>query len=248
MKKPQRKLPPKQDTIGYRNELFVANPSKIVEGYSYKDRSTICFMPTLGSIPVRVEQAFDALMKPANQRFGRIFLDGHEVGKAYETMVDHLRNPATGLDKFKYLLTMEHDNVPQPDALMKLYEDMDSGKWDAVGSLYWTKGEVASMPMCYGKVDVFPKDFAPWCPPLETVSECHGLGMGFTLFKTKMFLDPKFERPLFLTEQTWDRQKGITGFTQDLRFFQAASRLGYRFACSTRVLTGHFSVEENRVY
>jgi hypothetical protein len=142
------------------------------------------------------------------------------------------------LKKFKYVLTTETDNIVPPDALMKLQEDIETGPWDAVGSLYFTKGE-SGKPMCYGRSDVDPVDFIPWLPPNNVVAQCRGLGMGCTLFRMSMLLDEKFERPLFKTQQEFVPGKGVSLYTQDLRFFENAGKLGYRFAASTRVLTGH---------
>ena len=72
------------------------------------------------------------------------------------------------------------------------------------------------------------------------MTECQGLGMGFTLFRMKMLLDPKLPRPLFKTVQEFVPGQGAKMYTQDLRFFEEAAKHGYRFACSTRVKVGHF--------
>src|SRR5262249_23516658 len=152
----------------------------------------------------------------------------------YEEMVKviEMNDP---MKKCKYVLTLEEDNIVPPDALLKLQEDIEAGPFDAVGGLYWTKGEEGK-PMCYGRTDVSPLDFGPWLPPQNVVAPCRGLGMGCTLFRTSMFMDKKFERPMFKTMQEYVPGKGISMYTQDLRFFENAGKLGYRFGCSTRVL------------
>lgn len=238
------KAKPFPEVIGLLNQQAWSAPP---EKYAYKNRSTVCFYPVIADLPWRVVQSWLVLQKPMNQLWAQIPLPNMEVGAAYETMVDILRsNP--DLKKWKYVLTLETDNVPPPDGLIKLQEDMETHpEFDAIGGLYWTKGE-GGQPMCYGKTDVFPKDFMPWLPPKESVAECHGLGMGFTLFRMKMFLDEKFVRPLFKTEQTWEPGKGIRAYTQDLRFFSEASRLGYRMASSTRCLVGHYDKETDKVW
>lgn len=239
-------------TAGWHNEQYVSNPTQVVAGNSYKIRSTVCFIPTLGELPVRTVQAFNNLMKPMNQKFTQVYLVNHEVGKAYEQMVDILRTNEE-LRSWKYVLTMEHDNLPPPDGLLKLYDDIESGKWDAVGGLYWLKGE-GGKPMSYGRprddngIPILPMDFVPWLPPPNTVAEVNGLGMGFTLFKMKMFLDERFVRPLFMTEQSYTPGVGVRAFTQDLRFFEAAKKLDYRFAVSTRVLVGHYDKVADKVW
>lgn len=235
--------------IGFHNQQYATSGpthTEIVRGNSYKVRSTVCFVPSLGSIPVRVVQSWNGLMKGMNQKFTQIFLVNQEVGQAYEQMVDILRsNPE--LQTWQYVLTLEEDNCPPPDGLLKLYDDIESGNWDAVGALYWTKG-FGGKPMCYGRPDVTPRDFVPWLPPPGSVVQCHGLGMGFTLFKMKMFLDPRFERPLFKTEQSHIPGVGTKMYTQDLRFFENAGKLGYRVACSSNVLVGHYSAADDKMW
>ncbi len=228
--------------LGYHNKHSEENLAKL----AYKDRSTVCIIPTLGMIHAKVVQSWTAMMAPMNAKFSRVFVIGLEVGHAYEQMVDVLRAHEE-LRKWKYVLTLEDDNTVPPDGLLKLYEDIENGPYDAVGALYFTKGE-GGKPMAYGRPQDMPKNFVPWLPDPDTVSEVNGLGMGCTLFKMSMFLDERFERPLFKTVQEVVPGKGISAYTQDLRYFENAAKLGYRFAASTRVLSGHVSREDGFVW
>lgn len=229
-----------REVLGRHNQRLSSEGVK--SGDSYKKLSTIIFCPTLGSIPSEVVNSWMSLIRPMNQlTAGPFFLKGMEVGEAYEEMVKMIRsNP--DMKKFKYVLTIEEDNILPPDALLKLQEDIEAGPFDAVGGLYWTKGE-GGKPMCYGRTDVSPLDFVPWLPPQNVVAPCRGLGMGCTLFRMSMLLDEKFERPMFKTVQRFEPGKGIELYTQDLKFFESAGKLGYRFAASTRVLVGHYDKE-----
>jgi hypothetical protein len=85
-------------------------------------------------------------------------------------------------------------------------------------------------------------------PPPDCVAQVRGLGMGCTLFRTSMLLDEKFERPLFKTVQSYEPGKGVSLYTQDLKFIESAGRLGYRFAVSTRCLVGHLDVASGVVW
>jgi hypothetical protein len=237
---------------GWHNEQFVSSPTQVIQGNTYRDRSTVIFIPSLGSLSVRAVQAYNNLMKPMNQKVTQIYLVNDEVGKAYQQMVEIVRtNPE--LKKWKYVLTLEHDNLPPPDGLLKLYEDIEKGPYDAVGGLYWLKGE-GGKPMAYGKpyddygAPILPMNFVPWLPPLDTVAEVNGLGMGFTLFKTSMLLDPKLPQPLFMTEQSYTPGVGVRAYTQDLRAFEILKRHGYRFAISTRVRVGHYDQANDKVW
>ena len=218
-------------------------PAQILEGKTYKDLSTIIIIPTRGMIPAKVVAAWWSLIMPMNQKCTRVFAYGMEVGDAYNNMIEEiLKNP--NLSKWKYILTLEEDNLPSPDGLIKLYEHMD--EFDVVGGLYWTKGE-NGQPMIYGDINDPELNFRPQ-PPIKEIQECNGLGMGFTLFKLDIFKDPRIERPWFKTCQDWDPQKGSKIYTQDLYFFEKIRKLGYRVACDTRVKVGHYDAEMDIVW
>lgn len=177
-----------------------------------------------------------------NQKFTRMFMIGMEVGAAYETAIEQiLAHPE--LSTWKYILTIEEDNLVPPDGLLKLYHAIDD--FDAIGGLYWTKGP-GGQPMCYGNPNVFPINFIPQVPLPEAVTRCNGLGMGFTLFKLDMF--KKLERPWFQTKQFYEPGTGVACYTQDLYFFEKASKAGFKFGCDSRVKVGHFDAATNIVW
>lgn len=230
-----------ESNVGWHNSQPEAIKQK---KNAYKDLSTICIVPCMQYIPSKVVQNWMGLFSPMNQKFTRIFAMNMEVGRAYsETIEMILANPE--LSKWKYIFTLEHDNLVSPDCLLKLLEDIEG--YDAVGSLYYTKG-IEGKPMCYGNPNVFPVNFAPFQPPPNSVTKCNGLGMGATLFRTEMFKDKRLPRPLFETVQKYEPGIGSSAYTQDLKFFHEAGKIGYRFACSTRTLTGHFDVQNDQVW
>ncbi len=231
-----------QDNSGRHNADLQASVNRLTSSGTYRDLSTICVIPTRGTVHAKVVQSWFSLMSPMNQKFIRLFAIGMEVGEAYSSYIEQiLADP--NLSKFKYLMTMEDDNMPPPDGLMKLYESIegkvDGQKYDCVGGLYWTKG-TCGQPMIYGNPKEFPKDFVPQLPLLNTVQPANGLGMGFNLFRMSMLKDPKIQRPLFKTAQEYTPGVGAKQYTQDLYFYENAGRLGYKFACDTRVLVGHY--------
>lgn len=229
---------------GFHNSDLERSRTRLLEGKTYQNLSTIWVTPIPGKhVPAKaVFESWLNLIAPMNQPLFRLPVIGMEVGDAYnwavETIMAHPQ-----LSKFKYILTLEHDNMPPPDGLLKLYESI--GKFDAVGGLYWTKGELGQ-PMIYGNPYEMPKNFVPQVPAPNALQECNGLGMGFTLFKLDMF--KKLAKPWFKTLQRFDPQKGSEGATQDLYFFSNAGREGYRFACDTRVKVGHLSVEDGMIW
>ncbi len=229
------------DYKGYHNN----KPNDIIiKGNSYKDLSTICIVPTRGVISAKVVQNWMALMSPMNSKFVRLFVEGMEVGEAYSTAIENiLANPE--LSKWKYILTLEEDNCPPPDGLLKLYENMD--KYDCIGGLYWTKG-VEGKPMCYGDPNVPGLNFTPFMPAPDQIVRANGLGMGFNLFKMEMFKDPRMPRPFFKTVQSYTPGVGAQCYTQDLKFFEEAGKLGYKFACDARVKVGHWDQANGVMY
>jgi hypothetical protein len=227
---------------GRHNADLAASCARLDKGQTYKDLSTICLIPTRGVIPAKVCLSLWNLMSPMNQKFFRHIIEGKEVGDAYNEAVGMiLDNPE--LSKWKYILTAEEDNLPPPDGLLKLYESMD--KYDAVGGLYWTKGE-GGQPMIYGNPAEMPKNFIPQRPIPDSVQECNGLGMGFTLFKLSMF--KKVPKPWFKTLQEHKHGEGGRAATQDLFFFQKAALEGFRFASDNRVKVGHLDPTTGEIW
>lgn len=229
--------------MGVANRAFLSNTETVRAGHSYRDKSVVCIVPAVADIPPRIVSAWRNMMTPMNEKFCMLMAEGFEVGDAYSTMIENVL-AHDELSKWKYILTLETDNAPPPDGLLKLIQDIESGPWAAVGGLYWTKGE-GGEPMCYGNPAVMPKDFKPWLPEPNTVAECNGLGMGMTLFKMSLFRDKEIKRPWFRTVQDYTPGVGAQMFTQDLAFFHEAGKR-HRFACSTRVLVGHYD-SRNRV-
>jgi hypothetical protein len=226
---------------GYHNSI---PDSENLKKNAYKDLSTICIVPTRGTVPAKVVQSWMGLMTPMNQKFVRMFGIAMEVGAAYTSTIEQiLDNPE--LSKWKYILTLEEDNCPPPDGLLKLYEHMD--KYDVIGGLYWTKG-IEGKPMCYGNPDVFPMNFVPFMPQPDTITRCNGLGMGFTLFKLDIFKNKKLPKPFFETRQVYTPGVGAEAYTQDLKFFENATKLGYKFACDSRVKVGHYDYENDQMW
>ena len=192
--------------VGFHNQHGATARKRLREGRAYRDISTVIVVPTRGMIPARAVEAWMGLMTPMNQKVVRLFVSGMEVGAAYTAAIETiLAHP--DLSTWKYVLTLEEDNLPPPDGLLKLSESLD--RYAAVGGLYWTKGE-GGQPMIYGAPSGL-LNFQPQVPRVDTVQECRGLGMGFTLFRMDLFRDERIPRPWFETVQTWSQEAGGKG-------------------------------------
>ena len=224
--------------FGKHNENLNAAIDRMDKAGYYRDLSTIIIVPALGSIPTKAVASWWNMFHPPNQKTIKMFAVGMEVGEAYsQTIQAILDHP--DLSQYKYILTIEHDNIVPADLHPKLVEQMEEHpEFDAIGAIYFTKGE-GGVPQIWGD----PKDpiinFRPMLPVAGQLVECCGTGMGATLFKTSMFKDEKMRKPWFKT--TADTTNGC--FTQDLYFWMDARKNGHRCAIDCSILVGHYDLE-----
>lgn len=227
---------------GRNNQDLDLARGRLIRGQTYRNLATVCLIPTRGLITAKVVQSWLAMATPMNQKFTRVFLEQMEVADAYNAGVEMVLNHSE-LKTWPYILTLEEDNCPPPDGLLRLFESI--GKFDAVGGLYWVKGE-DGQPMIYGNPQEMPKNFIPQLPMVNALQPCNGLGMGFTLFKRSLF--EKVPKPWFKTLQEYIPTQGMRAATQDLYFFQEAAKHGARFACDTRVRVGHYDAASQTMW
>jgi hypothetical protein len=235
-----------------------------IAGSTYKDSSTVIVIPTRGKyktlegtevdglIDKRVVSAWQGLISPMNQKRALLFTSGHEVGRAYDAMIAMiLAHPE--LKNWKYVLTLEDDNLPPPDAHIRLLESIDFGNYDAVSGLYFTKGD-HNMPMAYGDpaeytrtgaLDFRPRDVREALAAGQ-IMPVNGIAMGCALWKMSLFRD--IPAPWYVTLNDLIPGKGTVGMTQDLRFCAEAVRAGKRFAVDLRVKVGHLDVASGAIF
>jgi hypothetical protein len=225
---------------------------KVHHGSTYRDTSTIIVCPTRGMVHHRVVQSWQGLIAPMNQKKAFLFASGDEVGRAYDGLIKGiLADPQ--LSTWKYLLTVEDDNLLPADAHIRLLESIEAGPFDAVGGLYWTKGDF-NMPMAYGDpaeyarsgvLDFRPRDVRA-CLEAGQVMEVNGIAMGCTLYRMDLFRE--LDAPWFVTVADVVPDKGPQAFTQDLYFCERAKRAGKRFAVDMRVRVGHMDTSTGTVF
>lgn len=205
---------------------------------AYKDLSCIILTPAHSDVPIKVVHSWMNLIRPPNQFCCFIATARMEVGKAYsDTIRMILNNPH--LQKVKYLVTLEHDNIPPPDGLVRLLNRMDERPDLAViGGLYFTKGP-GGVAQIWGNPQEAPFSFRPVRPVPEALVECNGTGMGFTAYRLSMFRDDKIPQPWFETKSELG-PKGAQCYTQDLWFAENARKLGYKFAVDCSIRVGHY--------
>lgn len=223
-----------------------------LHGSTYKDSSTVIIVPTRGTgIHYKFMQAFQGLMAPMNTKRAVLYAVGFEVGDAFNTMIKNILNHPE-LSKWKYVLSVEDDNLPMPDGHIKLIESIEQG-YDAVGGLYHTKGDI-NFPLALGDPDIYRLTGELEMRPRNvlqaiqkgTLVETNCLPCGFTLYKMDLFKNT--EGPWFNTLSEWDPIKGGGSSTQDCQAWNRWRRMGKRCAVDCRVKVGHLDPSTGLVY
>lgn len=214
-----------------------------MKGASWKKQRVIVIIPAGASIPAKVYLSHLNLGFPPNNGSMRILAQGMEVGEAYSNAIESiLAHPE--LSKWEFILTLEHDNMPPPDGLIRLLEQMEAHpEYSCIGGLYFTKG-LGGVAQIWGDPNDPITNFRPLPPdPNGGLVECCGTGMGFNVWRLKMFKDNRLRKPWFKT------LKGAEGFaTQDLYAWADFRKHGYRCAIDCSIKVGHYSSEEDFVW
>lgn len=226
-----------QDFGGMNNGDLEKARSRIIRGASWKRQRIIVIVPAGDTIPAKVYLSHVNLIFPPNNAVVRLLALGQEVGEAYSSAIESiLAHPE--LSTYEYILTLEHDNAPPSDGVVKLCEQMEAHpELSVIGGLYFTKGPTG-VPQIWGDPSDPIMNFRPQPPdPNGGLKECNGTGMGFNLWRLSMFKDPKLRRPWFKTQ----KENGVS--TQDLYFAMDARKYGYRFAVDCSIKVGHYDLK-----
>lgn len=222
-----------QDFGGIHNSRGEETRARLIRGGSWKKQRVVLILPAADLIAAKVALSHWNLIFPPNNGVVRILAQGMEVGDAYSTAIDQvLAHPE--LSQWEYLLTIEHDNLPPPDGVTRLIEQMEAHpELSCIGGLYYTKGE-GGVPQIWGDPRDPVVNFRPQLPVPGQLVECCGTGMGFNLWRLKMFKDERLRKPWFKTLAGKDGAA-----TQDLYAWGDFRKFGYRCAIDCGVLVGH---------
>lgn len=222
---------------GIHNRNLDGAKGRIVKSGVWKRQRIILLLPTSMMIPAKVALSHWNLIFPPNQGVVRLLCMGMEVGEAYSQAIQNVV-AIPQLAEFEYILTIEHDNIPPPDGVLKLIERLENHpEFACIGGLYWTKGE-GGVPQIWGDPKDPAPNYRPQPPRAGELVECWGCGMGFNLWRLSMFKDDRLRKPWFKT------MAGIGGVgTQDLYFWSDARKYGYRCGVDCAVLVGHYDHE-----
>ena len=231
-----------QDFGGHHARDLNGSRARLMRGGSWKKQRIIVIVPAADAIPAKVALALWNLAFPPNNGVVRILALGMEVGDAYSTAIEQIiAHPE--LSQWEYLLTIEHDNLPPCDGVVKLIERLESHhELSAVSGLYFTKGE-GGVPQIWGDPRDAVPNFRPQLPVAGELVECCGLGMGFALWRLSMFKDDRLRKPWF---KTLAGREGVG--TQDLYAWSDFRKYGYRCAVDCAVAVGHIDPSTDIVW
>ncbi len=231
-----------QDFAGANNADLGKTRARLIKGASWKKQRIVVILPASTMIPAKAALSMWNLAFPPNNGVVRYLAQGMEVGDAYSTAIEQiLSHPELG--QWEYVLTVEHDNLPPSDGVLKLLEQMEAHpEYACIGGLYFTKGE-GGVAQIWGDPSDPVLNFRPQLPVPGQLVECCGTGMGFNLWRMSMFRDKRIKRPLFQTKAGRD---GVG--TQDLAAWSEFRKFGYRCAIDCSVLVGHLDPQTDMVW
>lgn len=229
-------------TEGRNNGAPARTHSRLKAEAAWKRQRIILLIPSGPMIHAKVTLAWLNIGFPPNNAVARILAMGLEVGEAYSTAIEQiLAHPE--LSQWEFVLTLEHDNLPPPDGVIRLVERMEANpRFACISGLYFTKG-YGGHAQIWGDPNDPVMNFRPQLPdPAGGLVECCGVGMGFALWRLKMFKDKKLRKPWFVTQT----HGGVS--TQDLYFWADARKHGYRCAVDCSVKVGHMDLETEMIW
>lgn len=221
-------------STGAHNEALMEG--RLTHSNTFKRSRIVMIIPAIAPIDPKVYLSHRSLIFPPNQACLPMLLYGAEVGDAYSRGIEAiLADP--NLRDWEYILTIEADNIPPPDGVLKLIRRMeDNPQFAGIGGLYFCKGP-AGPPHIWGDITDPNVNYRPVPPRPGELIECYGTSMGFNLWRMEMFRDARLPRPLFPTKASKD---GVG--TQDLAFWGEARKFGYRCAVDCGCPVGHIDI------
>jgi hypothetical protein len=246
MSKPQLVV---QDFSGHHNANLPDTIARLTRGGSWKKQRVIVILPAADTVATRCVLSWWNLAFPPNNGVVKIVALGQEVGDAYSNALEGILNHPD-LSQWEFVLTLESDNMPPSDGVIRLIERMEMHpEFACIGGLYFTKGPSSprndgsgtcsggGVAQIWGDIKDPLLNYRPQVPDANGgLVECYGVANGFNLFRLALFKDERIKRPWFRTLNGKDG-KGIG--TQDLTFWTEARKYGYRCAIDCGVKVGH---------
>jgi len=220
---------------------FTEEPS-VIEGDYQRPHFLVC-IPTLGMVPIHFVVAFARLQMPVNCRTQSLVITKTEVGEARNYSAEFVLNMKPRPD---YLLFVGDDMLPPWDAVIKLFQEMRTDKWDVLAGLYYIKQEELPIPIIWRKdVPMWLEPYVHYTPgevvPVDVV------GMDMTMIKPSVFEKVSF--PWFRTGPTLAPDgKTVVSHTEDTFFCDKVREAKLKIGCHTGIRVGHYDVRTGMVF
>ena len=230
------------DMSGHHAQNMPETISRLQRGGSWKKQRCIVILPAADLVPAKCVLSWWNLAFPPNNGVVKIIALGDEVGEAYSRAIEGiLTHPE--LSQWEYIISIEHDNAPPADGVIKLIDQMEKHpEFGWISGCYFTKGIGTGVCQIWGSPQQDPiENFRPQPPdPNGGLVEAYGTGQGFCIYRLAMFKDEKIKKPWFRTK------RGVNGEgvgTQDLVFASEARKAGYRCAVDCSIKVGHYDLK-----
>lgn len=219
--------------------------TEVVTG-KHERASFLLGVPTLGMVPIEFAIAFTRLQMPVNSISHSMVVTKTEIGVAR----DYICKTALGMKpRPKYVLFIGDDHIPPWDAAIKLWQEMETGKWDVLSALYYMKQKEVPMPIAWREEVCGPLIPHKHYEPGEVIS-LDVVPMDFTIIRTS-FLE-KLELPYFLTGPSIiecnNGEKQLLFHTEDVYFCDKVKKAGGHIGCHTGIRVGHLDCRTGEVY
>jgi len=197
-------------------------------------------IPTLGMVPIEFVVAFGRLQMPVNAKVQSMIVTKTEVGVARNHVVEFALSMQ---QKPEYIFFLGDDMLPPWDGLIKLHQEMMTGKWDVLAGIYFIKQDLP-IPIIWRRDVIGYLEPYKHYQPGEVVN-CDVVGMDFTMIKTSIF--EKLEKPWFKTGPT-EYEGNLVTHTEDVWFADLVKANGFKIGCHTGVRVGHLDIKQGEVY
>jgi len=204
----------------------------------FKAPTFVSVLIAYSTIPVEFLHSFARLQPVPNSANQLVSYKNCEIGVARCKAVEEILGMP---ERPKYILWMSGDDLPPWDGLVRLWMEMETGKWDVLTSLVHLKNEPPT-PVLWKLPDNVPlqvyKDFQPG----DVVGGVGYIGnLGFALMSPSIFEKMKapYFKTGFMTEILEDGREALTMYTEDCVFFEQCAKLDMKVGIHTGVRSAH---------
>ncbi len=219
--------------------------TQVIEG-SHMRATFLLGLPSLGTVSTKFVVAFSRLQMPVNCAANSMVVERMEVGVARSYIAEQYLKMDP---RPRYLFFLGDDMLPPWDGLVRLWEEMETGRWDILSGLYYLKSEPPSPLMRRVGITGPLLPDVHWKPgDVVPVDIC---GMDFVLIRPEVFeaiTTPYFKTGFEFTPTDLNGNGNIGMHTEDTYFLKKVREHKFRIGVHTGVRVGHFDAKSGMIY